>query len=381
MKRSTINPFIKKHWRKLSDQELAIKCNLTVNAVEHRRHDMGLKRNALKPDPRQAVEYETTKERDRQAKAADKATTKYLISENERLQHELDAAFSLRRHVTTHKIRPRKRSRGEATMIALASDWHIEEEVRPVQVNGVNAYNLEIARERADHFFTTLLHLVEIERQNTRVDTLVLALLGDFITGNIHDDAILLLQENEALLYANDCLISGIKYLLKNSDLNIVCVCHSGNHARITKKQRHATEHQNSQEWLLYKFMASYFRDEPRLTFQIPESYHSYLQVYDWTLRFHHGHDIRYGGGVGGLTIPANKAIAQWNRLKHADFDCFGHFHQAFDGGTFISNGSMIGYNAYAISIKAAYEEPVQMLFGIHSKLGKYITRSIKFLL
>jgi hypothetical protein len=92
------------------------------------------------------------------------------------------------------------------------------------------------------------------------------------------------------------------------------------------------------------------------------------------------GARIRYGGGVGGLTIPANKAITQWNRLKHADFDCFGHFHQAFDGGTFISNGSMIGYNAYAISIKAAYEEPVQMLFGIHSKLGKYITRSIKFL-
>ena len=33
-KPSAINPFIKKRWRTLSDQELAIKCNLTVNAVE-----------------------------------------------------------------------------------------------------------------------------------------------------------------------------------------------------------------------------------------------------------------------------------------------------------------------------------------------------------
>jgi hypothetical protein len=42
-----------------------------------------------------------------------------------------------------------------------------------------------------------------------------------------------------------------------------------------------------------------------------------------------------------GLTIPALKAIAQWNTLRRVDFDCFGHFHTVFDGNSFVSNGSM----------------------------------------
>jgi hypothetical protein len=76
------------------------------------------------------------------------------------------------------------------------------------------------------------------------------------------------------------------------------------------------------------------------------------------------------------------KAVAQWNTLRKADFECFGHFHTAFGfgGNSFVSNGAMIGYNAYALSVKAAYQDPIQMLFRVHSRLGKYITRSIKFL-
>jgi hypothetical protein len=69
------------------------------------------------------------------------------------------------------------------------------------------------------------------------------------------------------------------------------------------------------------------------------------LQIYDVTVRFHHGHSIRYAGGVGGIYIPTNKAIAQWNKGRHADLDVFGHFHQLRDGGNFICNGSLIGYN------------------------------------
>ena len=47
--------------------------------------------------------------------------------------------------------------------------------------------------------------------------------------------------------------------------------------------------------------------------------------------------------------------------------------------GNFVVNGSMIGYNAFAVAIKAAYEPPSQVLFAVHSKRGKYMTRLILF--
>ena len=81
-----------------------------------------------------------------------------------------------------------------------------------------------------------------------------------------------------------------------------------------------------------------------------------------------------YQGGVGGIYIPVNKSIAQWSKAKHADLDIFGHFHQLRDGGNFLCNGSMIGYNAFALSIKADFEEPKQILTLIDKRRGRTCT-------
>ena len=54
-------------------------------------------------------------------------------------------------------------------------------------------------------------------------------------------------------------------------------------------------------------------------------------------------------------------------------------FHQFFDGGNFVANGSMVGWNAYAIAIKAKFEKPKQVLFLIDKKRGKTVTCPIYF--
>ena len=46
------------------------------------------------------------------------------------------------------------------------------------------------------------------------------------------------------------------------------------------------------------------------------------------------------------------------------------HFHQLKNGGNFITNGSLIGYNAFAIQIKADYEPPRQKFF-MYSSTGE----------
>lgn len=129
----------------------------------------------------------------------------------------------------------------------------------------------------------------------------------------------------------------------------------------------------------MYHNLAHHFEDEPRVKFIIEEGYNTYIDVYGFTLRFHHGHSVRYYGGVGGLYIPMNKAIAQWDKAVPADYSFAGHFHQMKDGGNFMVNGSMIGYNAFAMSIKADYESPRQAFLLIDKLRGKTVTCPILF--
>jgi hypothetical protein len=269
----------------------------------------------------------------------------------------------------------------EATPVIVASDWHVEEIVG-AEVGDLNRYNPEIAGQRARTFFQAALRLVQLLNQDVTINTVVLALLGDFITNDIHgaENA----EKNaqlpiNAIVTAQNLIIAGIEFFLANSQYKLVIPCHSGNHARTTQTTRFASESGHSLEHLMYLTLALYFRNEPRVQFIIGESLHSYLKVYDWTIRFHHGHAVKYAGGVGGIYIPVNKAIAQWNKAQRADLDVFGHFHQLRDGGNFICNGSMIGYNAFALSIKADFELPKQALFLMDKKRGRTCTWPILF--
>jgi hypothetical protein len=292
----------------------------------------------------------------------------------ERQERELGALDAVGEGVETFKIQPYHGSgTSEATVVVPTSDWHVEERVKPGTVNGLNDFSLEVAKDRATKFFQRELRLVQLLQQDVKIDTIVQALLGDFITNDIHDE----MPENnqltpvEAIVFAEGLLISGLEFLLERTKCKLVVPCHSGNHARTTKTTRFASENGHSLEYMMYRHLATYFRNEPRIKFIIPEGPHSYIDVYDKTIRFQHGHMIKYAGGVGGIFIPTYKAIAQWNKARHADLDVFGHFHQCKDGGNFICNGSLIGYNAFALSIKADYEPPKQQLFLIDKKRGR----------
>ena len=320
----------------------------------------------------------------RKQREATSISNKYreLIRRLEATEKERDAVKRLQRPTHTHHIEPSVPcGTGEATAFIIGSDWHIEETVKRDAVNGRNEFNLEVARYRVDTFFSHALKLLKKEQSAIRIKNVVLALLGDFISGNIHDELLesCSLRPIDAILLAKDWITSGIKFLLENSDCHFTIVTSVGNHTRITKQVHIANERGNNLEYFMYHVIAKEFASEPRIHFIIEDSYHTYVKVYDKTIRFHHGHAIKYGGGVGGLTIPVNKAIAQWNKTRVADLDVFGHWHQQFDGGSFLSNGSIIGYNAFALFIKAGFESPKQLFFLMDKTRGKTLVAPILF--
>lgn len=307
----------------------------------------------------------------RKQTASQKSQIDALVNELERTRKELDASLILK------GVDPRKEiayqpltNDTESIAVALASDWHIEELVRKSWSNGLNEYNLTLAEKYAELYFVNLLKLVEKERASTKIDTLVLALLGDFITGNLHLENLetCQLRPIEATLKAEQWLIEGIKYLLNNSDLNLIIPCSVGNHSRITEKVHFATERGNSLEYMMYYHMANHFVNEPRVRFYIPDSYLGYLDLKGYVLCFSHGHGIRYGGAYGGITTSVVKKVRAWEQAHRADLYVFGHHHTQLDGGFFMANGSLIGYGARSAAFGYGFEPRQQTFFLVNLK-------------
>ncbi len=256
--------------------------------------------------------------------------------------------------------------KGQAVAIIQATDWHVEERVDPRTVNGLNEYTPEIAERRARAFFRNSLKLVRKERQDVKIDTLILHLGGDLISGYIHEE----LEESNALspieatMFAKSLVRAGLQMLRADGEFKqIVVVCNHGNHGRTTKKIRVSTGARNSYEFLMYHALASDFAGDKGIRFQIADGYFAYVQAFDYTLRFHHGDAVKYHGGIGGVSIPLLKFLHRANTQRRADGDFIGHFHQLTPFSRVHKsaiNGSLIGFNAYAMRIGASPEPPLQ---------------------
>jgi len=147
------------------------------------------------------------------------------------LEQEIEAMEGLKGSLTHYKIEPTKDVKSEAVAVMVASDWHIEEMVYEWQVSGLNEFNADICRKRVARFFRHGLKLIQKERKATKINTLILALLGDFVSGSIHDE---LMEGNRllpafAIIEAQEHIASGIKMLLERTNLKIVIPCVSGN--------------------------------------------------------------------------------------------------------------------------------------------------------
>lgn len=285
---------------------------------------------------------------------------------------ERDVAIELsKQKLTVHRVASVDDGESEATAFAIAGDWHAEETIEAKTVNGLNEFNLAIAEARIDKFFRSVVRLTEIERAGTRIDNLVLCLLGDMMTGYIHEE----LQEanglspTETVLWLRKRIAGGLKYLReKGAFKRIIVTCNYGNHGRTTKKPRHATGASNSYEWMMYQMLKD---DVPEVEWLIADGYFLFLDVYGKLFRIHHGDNVQYNGGIGGLTIPCEKAISSWNKSRHVYMDIFGHHHTAMQNPRWISNGALIGYGPYSLAIKAGFEEPSQTYFLLDSKRGR----------
>ena len=310
------------------------------------------------------------------------ATVKALRDQVKEAQSEVDDAHKragildlLRGAGKGKKIRVKKPARGELVAVAPIGDVHAEERVDPSTVNGMNSYDLDTCSKRLDRLAQGILDRVDLLRAKNLVRRLIVPLLGDLITGYIHEENLEnnQLSPTQATLFSIQKIGDLFQALLDLGDFGEILVpCSYGNHGRTGKRIKHAAGFKNSFEWLGYHVLAERFKEDTRIRFKISNGYLNPVEVFPgYVMRCHHGDAIRYFGGVGGLTIPTNKSLDAWNQQGVAQLDVFGHYHQIHDDKRFIVNGSVIGWNAFAIAFKCKFERPAQVFFALDPNYGK----------
>ena len=283
---------------------------------------------------------------------------------------ELQARFDLFAAVKSPPAQPPfklpKSTRADSGVsIAVWSDWHVAERVDPRKIDNLNKYSPEIAKERAAHCAISTAKLHRHVASTHAVDSMVLFLGGDFITGYLHPE----LEQTNALapveeaMFAQQLLISAINTLLDEKKIRqIRIICMRGNHGRTTFKMQFKNDYETSLETFIYTTLFRHFQHEPRIRFDIPRGDVHHAQILPgWCLRCFHGHQVKYGDGVGGLTIPLNKWLAKQDRTQVADFNLMGHYHHySLPSTRVILNGSLKGFDEYAASKGLPFQEPLQ---------------------
>ena len=303
-----------------------------------------------------------------------------LKNQKEELQNREDFSNAINvnslENLDTLSVFPNKRKKEEVIPITVLSDLHIEEEVSKTVVNGINEYNPKIAERRLSLYFKRLLYLlVQQKKAGYKFDTIVIGLLGDFITGYIHEE----LEENnlltpaEATLLAQELLAKGIKYIAdSNIASRIIIPCVVGNHGRTVSKKRVSSGYKNSYEYIMYHTLARLFKSAPgyeHVEFKIAESEFLYLNLFGKINMFSHGDHFRYQGGIGGIEVPLKKFVLRENIVSTQGLDMawLAHWHQYILHNQVRVNGSVIGYSAYARSFGFA-PEPPRMQFQLLDK-------------
>jgi len=306
-------------------------------------------------------------------------TRKYRILQDEfsKTQTSLGEALEISSRVpviTKINSPPLSGEKGQSTVVCCLSDVHCDELVPKNKVNGLNEHNPDISSRRVMKFFELVLRFLRVDRQETQIDNLILWWGGDFFSSDAHGVPTAF-PPMTAAMYAQDLLASGLIFLQEQEpNLKIHIVGSVGNHSRkdMAKPVNQALEQEHSLEWMMYHALKNRYASD-NVTFQLENSYHSYLKIYNKTLRFNHGHlGWRYNDGMGGVHGPLWKVISQkWDKQIKADLTICGHYHTYTPSSLsrgYLLNGSVIGITPY--SLHFGYEPPAQTYFLVNSKYG-----------
>lgn len=268
--------------------------------------------------------------------------------------------------------------------VLLISDTHIGEIVSAAETGGISQYDFATFQYRAQYLAEVVIDILKNKLTGYNISELVIPMLGDMVSGIIHDELVESAEDTVIEWVTGGALIFAQLLQELAQEYNIFCPCVVGNHGRMTQKIRFKRRYVNW-DYVFYTMLSVMLKDQPNIRFEIPESFYTLQTIEGFNFLFLHGDNIRSWQGIPWYGIQrANDRMSELlnSKDKIIDYVIMGHFHNLgildrVHGGQLILNGSFIGANEYSIGSLFRSNQPKQLLFGVHPRKGKTFSYDI----
>ena len=258
------------------------------------------------------------------------------------------------------------------------SDFQFGEVVRPEEIDGMNAFNADIFGERYDRMIRKTIQWGNAIRDGWGAiypEGMIYLRGGDAISGEIHqelsdtNDFGAIPAVRELIRYEAD----GIRRLRDHfGSVHVISI--PGNHGRTTIKPRSKGYVQTNYETLLSWWLASELKNDVGITSEVPDSGDAYFTAEGWRFLLTHGDRVGAGGGRGfiGAAAPITKGhlkvrLDAYMADQPVDYVLTGHFHTSIKLPRGFANGTIVGYNEYAKSLRLDPDSAKQWLVFAHT--------------
>ena len=284
-------------------------------------------------------------------------------------------------------------------MVAPLSDTHVGEQVYKEQMRNLNEYNFDIFNKRMYGWANQLLKHASYRRQIAPVDELIIPMLGDMISGDIHEELARSNHMNnmEQMIKGASVIAQALMYLAPHfTKITVPCVV--GNHGRMTRKPPMKDKYMDW-DYMLYQWVSTFCKNQENLNFHIPKSFITTFKVHDKVVLIMHGDSISGAGSSGSITgaIAKLRSVFQYRKAlqreieeamdddAEIEFDSvmIGHFHRIdeVDIGTGELHicGTMKGPDEFALQRLHAATKPKQLVTYWHPQYG-YVGKDVIYL-
>ena len=282
------------------------------------------------------------------------------------------------------------------TMVAPLTDTHVGDRVLIEEMNGLNEYNIDIFGRRLHGWVGQIVDLVTLRRNFAEVPDLVVPMLGDMISGDIHDEL--------ARTNIDNCMNQMIRgaYMISQALMELAASFETvhvpavvGNHGRMTNRVP-AKDRNMDWDYMLYQWVAAFCKAQKNISFHIPKSPFTVFDAAGHNILIMHGDSVPGGGSSASLTnvVHRLRTALQYKETAAVEvpldivdsrFEAvmMGHYHRVdeMDVGTgqvFIC-GTMKGGDEYALNRLHLMTEAKQIVTYWSEKHG-YIGKEIVYL-
>ena len=295
---------------------------------------------------------------------------------NKQLSHEniVDVIKDSTRALPPIKVRsypnPKTSSASPIVAVAPLTDLHIGEFIDSDQMGVMNEYNFEIFSRRLSGWTNQVLDLVSLRRSSTQIPTLKVPMLGDMVSGEIHEELVRSNLDNIVMTMARGAYITAQSMMTLAEHFEEVHIdAVVGNHQRL-KKEIYYKDKYVGWDFLFYQWVASFCKNQTNIKFTIPKTFYQLIDVAGWDVLIHHGDAMR-GSSMQQKVHSLRQALQPQGKAFQYMF--MGHYHHVEEHdigtGTALMCGCMKGTDDYAF-LHGLASRATHVLTFFHPKHG-----------